>query len=89
MTILIWWSRKTQLKVQWQYKTLTVNSGTSVSVSKNTEMCQTLEDENKCYKTFGGPEASLVCLDEENSTSIESYCVDDSYKGEFVKKKTM
>ena len=43
-------------------------------------MCQTLEDENKCYKSIGlgGPEANLVCLDEENSTSIESYCGDDA-----------
>ena len=45
-------------------------------------MCQTLEDEKKCYKTFGkgGIDASLVCLDEENSTSIESYCVHDPDK---------
>ena len=43
-------------------------------------MCQTLEEEKKCYKSFGlgGPEASLVCLDEENSTSIESYCGDNA-----------
>ena len=43
-------------------------------------MCQTLEDENKCSKSFGlgGSEANLVCLDEDNSTSIESYCGDDA-----------
>ena len=43
-------------------------------MSKKTEMCQTLEDGNKCYKSFGDPVANLVCLDEENAISIESYC---------------
>jgi hypothetical protein len=54
-----------------------VNSGTSVSVSKNTEICQTLEDEKKCYKSIS-LDANLVCLDEENATSIESYCGDNA-----------
>ena len=42
-------------------------------------MCQTLEDENKCYKSIGGDRtANLVCLDEENATSIESSCGDNA-----------
>ena len=43
-------------------------------------MCQTLKDEKKCSKSFGlgGPDANLVCLDEENSTSILPYCGDNA-----------
>ena len=59
-------------------KHLAVNSFTTASLSKNTKLCQTMENENKCYRSFG--EANLVCLDEanSNSTAIELYCGDDS-----------
>ena len=53
---------------------LAVNSGITVSVSTNTNTCQEMEEEQKCYKSFGGPEVNLACLDASNSSSIVPYC---------------
>ena len=33
-----------------------------------------MEEEDKCYKSFGGPDVNLACLDFTNPALIEPYC---------------
>ena len=62
------------------YSLFTVNSLVTVSVSKNTNFCRGLEENDKCYKNFLDPkglannDVNAVCLDSNNSNSLGYYC---------------